>query len=78
MSNIEVKQTCTYCQGTGDYRGRHAENKSDFKSIKNKCFHCNGTGVETQIYNNLCKYCGSPCNGFCCRSCFREFEEEAV
>ena len=76
MENIEVKQSCTYCHGTGDYRGKHAEGKSDFKSFENRCLHCNGTGIMTLLFSNYCKYCGTPCNGYCCKRCFKDFEGE--
>ena len=75
MENIVIKP-CRYCQATGDYRGRYGMKFADFKSEKNKCLHCNGTGNETEVFTNVCKYCGAPCHGYCCEDCFNIFENE--
>lgn len=68
---------CRYCQSTGDWRGKAGEKYPDFKSWENRCFHCNGTGQQSELFTNTCKYCGQPCNGFCCELCYNEFEESS-
>ena len=72
-----ITNPCRYCQGTGDWRGKVGAKYADFKSQENKCYHCNGTGDLTESFTNNCKYCGEPCNGYCCESCYNEFEESS-
>lgn len=67
---------CRYCHGTGDYRGLYGVDKPDYRSEKNKCYHCDGTGDDKTVYNNTCKYCLEPCNGYACESCLKVFEAE--
>lgn len=75
-----VEMTCKACNGTGDWRGK--KGLPDDPSLHwlsggdNNCRHCNGTGIQKIEYPNLCKYCMTPCFGFCCKSCYEDFEEE--
>lgn len=71
-----VEEWCIACKGTGDYRGEYGKNQPDYKSRKNRCLHCKGTGVHKKIFYRLCKYCGEPSYGFCCDNCARDFQEE--
>ena len=73
-----VEKKCTYCKGTGDWRGK--KGLGDDKSLywlcngDFSCLHCKGTGIEKQEFENICKYCGEPCAGYCCKNCYDEFE----
>ena len=71
-----ITSVCYYCNGTGDWRGLAGKKHSDFKSKENECYHCKGTGRFSEEYTNNCKYCGKPCSGYACKSCFRDFEEQ--
>lgn len=71
-----VEKKCTWCKGTGDWRGLYGVKQVNYKSSDNICLHCKGTGQEKLEYEKLCKYCGEPCNGYCCKSCYDAFEDE--
>lgn len=62
-TNIKYTTQCRRCWGKG---------KAGFGTVLVTCSECNGTGQITGF--NLCKYCMEPCDGYCCKSCFRSFE----
>lgn len=70
-----VKSPCIYCHGTGDWRGVAGRKHADYQSKENMCYHCKGTGILQEQFDNCCKYCGKPCNGAVCKSCYQDFEE---
>ena len=76
MKKIKEDEKCFYCEGTGKI---HHRNNPDDRS----CTVCNGSGINylarykkrTQG-KNKCKYCGSLCTGYACKSCLDSFEKE--